>query len=356
MLPTPLLGLLCCLPILGFNLPLATSADAPAPKPVHTFEAPGLRGAAFSPTERLLVTWEQRFKEQPGRVILWEMTIGKKRRELTEHDGEVWGASFSLDGSRLAACGQSAEDTTTYVWDVKSGKKIVQVSSKYGMSRVTFSPNGQSLATSGTDRIVRVWDIKSQKVIASHTCDEMVNTVAFSPDGRLLVAGCDDGAVWVWGEDGQPKGRKLRAHAQDVRAVVFSPDGKLLVSGSLDRTCIVWKTEDWKPAKVLEPAQSGVFCLAFSRDGKMLAAGSAVSIPPGVELKDASTGCVTFYSMEKFEKIGTLRPHVASVLSVSFSSDGQYLATMGGESFLGVGKASAKVWKMEDVLPRNARD
>ncbi len=55
---------------------------------------------------------------------------------------------------------------------------------------VTFSSNGQILASGGSDRCVRLWDIHG------HTNE--VLSIAFSPDGKNLVSRSQDKKIKVW--------------------------------------------------------------------------------------------------------------------------------------------------------------
>lgn len=63
---------------------------------------------------------------------------------------------------------------------------------------VAYSPDGQHLASTGTDETVRVWDLATGQshTLTGHT--EPVWAVAYSPDGQHLASAGYDGLVWVW--------------------------------------------------------------------------------------------------------------------------------------------------------------
>src|SRR4051794_4337944 len=116
--------------------------------------------------------------------------------------------------------------------------------------------------------------------------------------------------------------RWLRGHTKDVRAVVFAPDGRLVSGGSDKRVCI-W---DPLPGTILDTLRSPnvVYALAISPDGKTLAfAGrhlNPLSLVNVVHLYDLAQGEYAreiFWRMVDFPR---------SIWSLSYSSDGKYLA------------------------------
>src|SRR5262249_3048993 len=62
-----------------------------------------------------------------------------------------------------------------------------------------YSPDGQTLATAGEDRIVRLRDVATGKLLAEFTGHgDVVTAVTFSPDGKILAAAGYDQTVRLW--------------------------------------------------------------------------------------------------------------------------------------------------------------
>ncbi|NER53051.1 MAG: WD40 repeat domain-containing protein, partial [Symploca sp. SIO1A3] len=94
----------------------------------------------------------------------------------------------------------SSEDQTLKLWNIETGK-CLQTLREHTNSifSVTFSPNGQILASGSDDHTIRLWNTgngKCYKILQGHT--NAVRTVAFSPDGKILASGSSDGTIKFW--------------------------------------------------------------------------------------------------------------------------------------------------------------
>ncbi|KAJ8880372.1 hypothetical protein PR048_016841 [Dryococelus australis] len=179
---------------------------------------------------------------------------------------------------------------------------------------VSFSPDGQHLASGSGDTTVRFWDVHTQTphhVCRGHT--HWVLCIAWAPCGNRLASGCKNGAVLVWDpHTGKQLGRELKAHKQWVTALAWEPyhsnpecrrlasaskdcdvrvwdvvlghtlftlaghtasvtalkwgGSGLIYTGSQDRTIKVWRTTDGALCRTLEGHAHWVNTLALSTD------------------------------------------------------------------------------------------
>src|SRR3954466_8440883 len=70
--------------------------------------------------------------------------------------------------------------------------------------------------------------------IEAHRAD--VFSLSFSPDGNLLASACKDRTVGLWNPVTGASVKSLKGHTADVLRVAFSPDGKHLASAAADGT------------------------------------------------------------------------------------------------------------------------
>ena len=109
---------------------------------------------------------------------------------------------------------------------------------------VSFSPDGQTIASGSADDTVRLWDRQGKPIGQPFKGHESgVNSVSFSPDGQTIASASADGTVRLWDRQGNPIGQPFKGHESSVFEVSFSPDGQTIASASYDRTVRLWQVE-----------------------------------------------------------------------------------------------------------------
>ena len=89
-------------------------------------------------------------------------------------------------------------DKTVRLWHSMSGKELLRIETRDELfTSVSFSPDGEYLATGSTDHQVRVWDVKSGKALLTfNPHEDEVTAVKWTPDGNAIVSSsCDEKIV-----------------------------------------------------------------------------------------------------------------------------------------------------------------
>ena len=234
---------------------------------------------------------------------------------LTGHSGNVSSVSFSPDGQVLAS---GSWDKTIKLWDVGSRREIATLKGhSNAVYSVSFSPDGQVLASGSHDKTIKLWDVGSRREIATLTGhSNVVESVSFSPDGQVLASGSDDKTIKLWDVGSRREIATLTGHSKEVYSVSFSPDGQVLASGSRDKTIKLWYvgSRSRREIATLKGHRNTVGSVSFSPDGQVLASGSA-------------DDTIKLWDVGSRREIATLKGHRNTVWSVSFSPDGQVLAS-----------------------------
>jgi len=105
-------------------------------------------------------------------------------------------------------------------------------------------PDGERIATGGTDRHIKLWKWGEEKPLAAFKAhDEWVRVVAFSPKGNLLASAGDDCRVKLWDVASAKLVATLDPRGNYLDSLAWTPDGKQLYSGGHDGKVFLWDIE-----------------------------------------------------------------------------------------------------------------
>ncbi len=144
--------------------------------------------------------------------------------------------AFSPDGERLATGGT---DSKACIWNATTGALITSFSHGGNVTAVAFSPDGERLATGSADKKARIWNAITGEVINTFSHNSEVASVALNSVSSLLATGGNDHNARVWDVT---TGAQLDSFHYEgrVNTVAFSPAGTLLATGSDDNSVRVW--------------------------------------------------------------------------------------------------------------------
>jgi WD40 repeat protein len=199
-------------------------------------------------------------------------------RNLVGHNSDIWFVSFSPDGTKILSCGGEGRlglggglDRTIRIWDVKSGKELIQLKGhRRRIYCADYSPDESLVASAGYDRTIRIWDLKKKKEIrklSGHT--SAIRCLKFLSDGKDLLSGSEDGTLRLWNVNGDlvktahffaDKYDNSKIYLPTVVSVLLWPITGKWITG-IDPP-FWWKDYYWE--------QGFVVSMAISRDEKKL--------------------------------------------------------------------------------------
>jgi WD40 repeat protein/energy-coupling factor transporter ATP-binding protein EcfA2 len=251
----------------------------------------------------------------------------QERNRLERHGDRVNSVSYSPNGQLLAS---ASDDKTVVIWS-RDGTLLHKLGGHKSQVRyITFSQNGQFLASASADQTIKLWKSDGTLVKTFLGHEDEINSVRFSPDGKMLASASRDGTVRLWQLDSD-RVKILKGHSNWVNDISFSSDGKLLASANKDGTIKLWNVATGRLTQTLRGHKDEVTSVSFSPDSKTLASAS----------KDRT---VRIWKRDG-TPIDILDPeHRGSVNSVSFSPDGRMLAS-------GSFDRTIKIWNIVDRTP-----
>ncbi|MBD2683621.1 MULTISPECIES: WD40 repeat domain-containing protein [Nostoc] len=263
-------------------------------------------------------------------VKLWNPNTGKLLRTLSV---PAWTVSFSPDGQILAS---GSQDGSINLWDVQTGKLIRTLKHSEPVIGVVFSPDGQTLLSNlDLGSIIRLWNWRTGEIIRIKDDSDAyqkgfrsfkTQPATFSWDGQTLFATSGSGSMLEsWNVKTGKRTGSFEAKSS-INAIAISPDGNTLATGIRDNAIKLWNINDAKLIRTLTGHQGEVRTVAFSPDGTLLASGSRDGT---IKLWNVSTG----------QAIGTFSAHKEQVWSVAFNPDGKTLASAGQDG-------TVKIWRV----------
>ena len=200
---------------------------------------------AHSPDSSMFAT-----ASEDNTIKLWNRQ-GKLLKTFVGHQDGIRSVAFSPDGKLIAS---GSLDNTVNIWNLQGQLLTTLRGHQGGVVAVDFSPlvhnNTYWLASASWDKSGKIWRIeqdeqnqftgKVETQMKDH--QEGLRSISFSPDGQTIATVSRDRTIKIWHLDGKLL-TTLFGHDAAVWQVKFSPQGQELISSSEDRTVIIWDLE-----------------------------------------------------------------------------------------------------------------
>jgi WD40 repeat protein len=238
----------------------------------HLSGAGGVGAVAFGPGQRLLVS-AVGGAQQDSMDTIWDIADPARPRQLSAFQGGV-PTALSPDGRIVATLSYDGEPV---LWNVANPRRpartaVLPAGDGGVLWGEAFSPDGQILATAGTDQIL-LWDVASAarprllrtlaaRVTPVSPASVGPQDITFSPDGRMLASVTGTDQVTVWNVTDPARAARiatLTGPRDFVQAITFSLRGNLLAGVTYHGTVLVFSG--------CSPAS---YAVAFAPDGRTL--------------------------------------------------------------------------------------
>ncbi|MEM9215085.1 MAG: hypothetical protein AAGD25_12150 [Cyanobacteria bacterium P01_F01_bin.150] len=295
---------------------------------------------------------------------------------LAAHDAEIYAVAFNDSSNHYLVTG--SQDTTARLWNLKTGDSIPLEGHEKAVLDVSFSPQGQHIATASADGTVKFWNYdgtihhecsmqddvlsidfkkngdfiaaigngklqlrKPECELISEGITESktpVFSIDFSDDESMLVAGDEKGSVSIWqvSQNALSQLKSLNLHNQSVEDVAFSPGDSSVVTVSSDGTGNIWRLQDDD-------------ILNFEAKGAPIRSITSISSQRSREdiVTSSDDNMARLWDLQGQEKF-SFKGHRNVVRDVAFDSTTQTLATVSDDR-------SVKLWNLNNNLFRPRR-
>jgi WD40 repeat protein len=252
-----------------------------------------------------------------GNIQFWDADNAQKVGEFKNaHTSPINALTFTPEGNRLASC---SGDFTVRLWDFDV---VLQARDFEGHESpvwtASFSRDGTKIVSASADRTVKVWQRDTGNVLFTLDHTAPVAIALFSPDGKLIASAGGDKLVHIWDATTGKLLRTCEGHQGTITFLDFSHDSKRIVSGGIDRHIKIWDADNAKQMRSINDNPSIVSGVAFSPDGKQIA---VANVDQTIRLYDALSGKLQH----------SWNAHGTAANGVAYSPNGQLLASCGAD-------------------------
>jgi FOG: WD40 repeat len=253
--------------------------------------------ACFSPNGLYALT-----ASKDSTVGLWNVKTGKFIKTLVQHADNINCAIFSTDGKKVIT---SSEDGSSVVYDfISNASQIVHSDKDHSVEYAEFNYDGTMIAIITNDAVY-IKDAKTLKLInvLNSTSDynghkKLITSASFSPDGQTIATSSYDHTIKLWNIISGKVIHNYIGHLNNVMDVVFSPDGHYVLSTSTDDEARIWNVDVRKPHNIDCGDMGTLRSTTYSPNGQYIA---AISYEGKARIWETKTGNV----ISSFEIQGT---------------------------------------------------
>lgn len=174
-------------------------------------------------------------------IQLWDIAANNVTKTI-HLEQEMKHLLFSNDGAFLFFSATTETEGAVFSYHFETETLECCVTQKGSIEKISLSPCGQWLATTGAaDKTVQLFELKTKKQVCAISHPDKTYNVLFSPEGRTLTTTTEQ-ALFVW----ERQSRRLMgqfSHDDHIYMVHYAPDGSQLISASQDGTMKIYHIE-----------------------------------------------------------------------------------------------------------------
>jgi len=182
---------------------------------------------------------------------------------------------FSRNGQLLlAGGGRAAKLGRVIVWDVTSGKRVLEIGSEFNIVLAAdISPDHGLVALGGPGKLIKIFSTTDDQMlhqIKKHT--DWVTSMEFSPDGVLLCTGDRNGGVHVWEAHTGRIFYTLKGHRSAITGISWRSDSNVVATASEDGQVMLWEMHNGRRIRNWR-AHNSVLSVAYGKNGYLVTSG-----------------------------------------------------------------------------------
>lgn len=142
-------------------------------------------------------------RKPTGNVYLQDLATRRRIRTIHDQAEAATGEISTVAYGRTDRVLVGADGQKIYLWSTVTGRQLRSITApgQVRLRSVAFSPDGQTVAATGTGDAAYVWDARTGKLLAvlpDPDGNNGADTLAYSPDSRTLAVSEFNGKIDLW--------------------------------------------------------------------------------------------------------------------------------------------------------------
>lgn len=206
-------------------------------------------------------------------VWLYDTETCQELKLFTDNTDYFHFVDFSPDGNTLIGVIHDYDSSyTIQIWDVITGDLISTLKGKLHRDvNPVFNPKSNTIAISGKyGRFIHLWNLITENLIELSGHTDEVQRITFSPDGKTLASGGKDEVIRLWDVESGELKHTFAGHALSIDFLKYASDGEMIASHGGDNNVCVWNAESGELIHIISDFKEEITDLDFAADGKTL--------------------------------------------------------------------------------------
>ena len=217
------------------------------------------------------------------RIFLWNVYGDCENFAVIRgHSGAVMDINFNTDASIVVS---ASTDKTVRVWDMQTGACQRRFKSHSDIVNAVHPARRgpQLICSASDDGCAKVHDIRMKDAVKTYENKYQQTAVTFNDTSDQVIVGGIDNDIKVWDMRKDEVSYVLRGHGDTVTGISLSPDGNYVLSNSMDCSVRTWDVRPFAPADRKGKTYFGhqhnfeknLLKCGWSPDGSRITAGSS---------------------------------------------------------------------------------
>lgn len=143
-----------------------------------------------------------RYIETDPYILVWDASSGELVWTLIGHTANVSELAWSPNSKLLASAtslNPNSNDPSIRIWDMETGQAAAVLNEREEVAALSWSPDGNFLATAGYDGALRIWDTQTSQIIQDVNSSGLFFTaVAWSSDSQYIAAADTNNVIYIF--------------------------------------------------------------------------------------------------------------------------------------------------------------